>query len=129
MSGSKILVVDDSQTIRNAVRRALANAGYEVVCASNGHEAIDVLTDDFDLMVLDINMPGLDGYEVCEQLKSTDINLQNLPIIFLTSTDSHALELLGQHYGAYLQKPVSPKVLLKAVEAQLSSRSETVKSE
>lgn len=121
MSGSKILVVDDSRTIRNAVRRSLANAGYEVVCASNGHEAIDLLTNDFALMILDINMPGLDGYEVCEQLKSADVDLNSLPIIFLTSNDSHALELLGRQYGAYLQKPVSPEVLLSAVKEQLSS--------
>ena len=123
MSNSKILVVDDSRTIRNAVKRTLVTTGYDVVCASNGHEAIDLLTDDFDLMILDINMPGLDGFEVCEQLKSSDVNVQNLPIIFLTSDDSRALELLGQQFGAYLQKPVSAEVLVSAVKEQLASDS------
>ena len=123
MSNSKILVVDDSRTIRNAVKRTLLTAGYDVICASNGHEAIDLLNDEFDLMILDINMPGLDGFEVCEQLKSSDVNMQNLPIIFLTSDDSHALELLGRQFGAYLQKPVSSEVLVSAVKEQLASDS------
>ena len=123
MSKSKILVVDDSRTIRNAVKRTLVTAGYDVICASNGHEAIDLLNDEFDLMILDINMPGLDGFEVCEQLKSSDVNMQNLPIIFLTSDDSHALELLGRQFGAYLQKPVSSEVLVSAVKEQLASDS------
>ena len=123
MSNSKILVVDDSRTIRNAVKRTLVTAGYDVICASNGHKAIDLLNDEFDLMILDINMPGLDGFEVCEQLKSSDVNMQNLPIIFLTSDDSHALELLGRQFGAYLQKPVSPEVLVSAVKEQLASDS------
>lgn len=123
MSNSKILVVDDSRTIRNAVKRTLVTAGYDVICASNGHEAIDLLNDEFDLMILDINMPGLDGFEVCEQLKSSDVNMQNLPIIFLTSDDSHALELLGRQFGAYLQKPVSSEVLVSAVKERLASDS------
>ena len=123
MSNSKILVVDDSRTIRNAVKRTLVTAGYDVICASNGHEAIDLLNNEFDLMILDINMPGLDGFEVCEQLKSSDVNMQNLPIIFLTSDDSHALELLGRQFGAYLQKPVSSEVLVSAVKEQLASDS------
>ena len=123
MSNSKILVVDDSRTIRNAVKRTLVTAGHDVICASNGHEAIDLLNDEFDLMILDINMPGLDGFEVCEQLKSSDVNMQNLPIIFLTSDDSHALELLGRQFGAYLQKPVSSEVLVSAVKEQLASDS------
>jgi CheY-like chemotaxis protein len=120
MSESKILVVDDSQAVRKAVRRSLVNAGYDVTCASNGYEAIDLLTADFSLMILDIKMPGLDGYEVCEQLKSAGVNFQNLPIIFLTCSGSHALELLGKQYGAYLQKPVAPEVLVAAVKDQLS---------
>ena len=128
MSNSKILVVDDSRTIRNAVKRTLVTAGYDVICASNGHEAIDLLNDEFDLMILDINMPGLDGFEVCEQLKSSDVNMQNLPIIFLTSDDSHALELLGRQFGAYLQKPVSSEVLVSAVKEQLASDSVTTNS-
>lgn len=122
MSAQKILLVDDNQTIRKAVKRVLASAGYDVVCASNGHEAIDLLNDQFDLMVLDIIMPGLDGYGVCEQLKSSDMDLESLPIIFLTSDTSHALEMLGQQFGAYLKKPVDSNVLLNAVKEQLSAK-------
>ena len=119
------MVVDDCRSIRMAVKRALTTAGYDVVCASNGHEAIDLLTNEFKLMILDINMPGLDGYEVCEQLKLSAINLEKLPIIFLTADDSHALELLGRQFGAYLQKPVSPKVLVNAVKGHLASTAAT----
>jgi len=122
MSAQKILVVDDSRAIQNAVKRVLTEAGYDVVCASNGHEAIDFLFDGFDLMVLDINMPGMDGYEVCEQLKSSDVDVQKLPIVFLTSSQSHALQLLGREFGAYLRKPVASETLLNAIEEQLAAK-------
>lgn len=123
MSDSKILVVDDSRTVRNAVKRALTNAGYEVVCACDGNEAIERLDTKPDLMVLDINMPGLDGYGVCEQLESAGIGRQQLPIVFLTSNGTHAMELLGKQYGAYLQKPVRPNALLSAIKEQLPTAS------
>ena len=125
MTRSKILVVDDNRTIRKAVKRTLVGAGFEVTCASNGFEAIDMLSDEYGLMILDIKMPGLDGYEVCEKLRSSEIDLQNLPVVFLTSDNSRALELLGKQFGAYLQKPVSPEKLVSAVHEQLSSNLET----
>ena len=121
MSAAKILVVDDSRTTRNAVKRILVSGGFEVICACDGHEALERLDGDPDLMVLDINMPGLDGYGVCEQLDAKGINPRQLPIVFLTSSDSHALRLLGRHYGAYLQKSVEPDELLRVVGEQLSS--------
>ncbi len=128
MPASKILVVDDSSTVRKAVKRILITAGYEVTCACDGYEAIDRLDSNPDLMVLDINMPGLDGYGVCEQLEATGIHPQKLPIVFLTSNDSHALELLGKQYGAYLHKPVEPEKLLAVVDEQLSANSTSVSS-
>jgi CheY-like chemotaxis protein len=128
MPASKILVVDDSRTVRNAVKRVLIGAGYEVICASDGHEALERLEAGPDLMVLDINMPGLDGYGVCEQLEARGRQSQDLPIVFLTSNDSHALELLGEQYGAYLQKPVEPDELLRVVGRQLSLTSNATTS-
>jgi CheY-like chemotaxis protein len=123
MPATKILVVDDSRAIRMAVQRILVAAGYEVVCAVDGNEAIERLSHEPDLMVLDINMPGMDGYGVCEQLESIGIDPSLMPVVFLTSNESHAMELLGQQFGAYLQKPVRSKELLSVVTQQLAARS------
>lgn len=119
MSTSRLLVVDDSQTVRVQVKRILTRAGYDVITASDGNEALEQLRYEPELMVLDVNMPGLDGYSVCEQLKSMGPEYQELPIVFLTCMNNKALELLGQEFGAYLQKPVSEVDLLDAVRTQL----------
>lgn len=123
MSMPRLLVVDDSQTVRVQVQRILAQAGYEVITASDGNEAMELLRHQPQLMVLDVNMPGLDGYSVCEKLKDMGSEYQHLPIVFLTSVNSRALELLGQEFGAYLQKPVVEADLLDAVKHQLQSTS------
>ena len=70
LSASRIMVVDDSPVVRLAIKQILMSAGFDVVCASDGHEAIDGLATNPDLMVLDINMPGLDGYGVCRRIRS-----------------------------------------------------------
>ena len=119
MSKPKILVVDDSQSVRVQVKRILVQAGYEVITAEDGNEAIAMLCHNPELMILDVNMPGLDGYSVCEKLKSMGTEFQDLPIVFLTSMNSKALEMLGREFGDYLQKPVCEADLLAAVRAQL----------
>lgn len=119
MPQPKLLVVDDSQSTRLAISRILKTAGYEVITAINGIEAIDMLAEEPSLMVLDVNMPGLDGYGVCEQLRQFGSKYDNLPIVFLTSLESRALELLGREYGAYLQKPVEDGKLLDVIQHQL----------
>ena len=119
MSTSKLLVVDDSHSVRVQVTRILTGAGYEVITAADGHEALDLLRHEPHLMVLDVNMPGLDGYSVCEKLKGMGSDYQELPIVFLTCMNTRALELLGREFGAYLQKPVSESDLLNAVRTQL----------
>ena len=70
-------------------------------------------------MVLDVVMPELDGYGVCEKLSQLGEQYSHLPIVFLTSVDSHAMELLGREYGAYLHKPVNEAELLSTVRSQL----------
>ena len=69
MSTQKLLVVDDSHAVRIQVKRILANAGYEVITASDGVQAIELLNEHPQLIVLDVNMPGVDGYGVCELLR------------------------------------------------------------
>ncbi len=120
MSAQKVLVVDDSKSVRVHIKRILSNAGYEVITAENGRQAIEQLSQDPDLMVLDVVMPELDGYGVCEQLTDLGDRHAQLPIVFLTSVKSHALELLGQEYGAYLKKPVDEEQLLSTVRTQIS---------
>ena len=116
MSSPKILVVDDSSTVRTVLRRTLGQAGYDVVTAADGLEAIEaVKSEQPQLAILDICMPFLDGYGVCQELKRMGKPWSELPIIFLTTLESHALELLGHELGAYLQKPVCDQRLLKTV--------------
>ncbi len=117
MSISKLLVVDDSKAIRTFVSRILSNAGYEVITAVDGFQALEKMAEEPSLMLLDVAMPGLDGYGVCEELRQGGTEL---PIVFLTSIQSKALELLGKEYGAYLNKPVHENELLHVVKEQLA---------
>ena len=116
MSQLKVLVTDDSRTVRTLVRRILVDAGYEVLVASNGLEAVELAKEHLpQLVVLDIEMPELDGYGVCDALKQMGEPWSKLPIIFLTNVESHALELLGVQMGAYLPKPIDAERLLESV--------------
>ncbi len=120
MSVPKLLIVDDCQSIRLTVQRILLQAGYEVITAADGIEAIERLQEEPSLIVLDVEMPGMDGYGVCEKLRELGIDHQRLPIVFLTCLESKALELLGREFGAYLKKPVQPGELVSVVQKQLS---------
>ena len=122
---ARILVVDDSRTIRVQLQKILSNAGYEVVLAEDGRHALEVITCEPDLMILDVLMPEMDGYGVCEELKQFGDKYANLPIVFLTSVKSHAMELLGSEFGAYLQKPVQHEELLATVEKQIQVSEES----
>lgn len=116
MSPPKVLVVDDSRTVRTVVKRTLSNVGYEILTAADGLEALEVVKNQSpQLAILDIRMPFLDGYGVCQELQRLGPPYSQIPIIFLTTLESHALELLGDELGAYLQKPVRPEQLLDTV--------------
>ena len=121
MSMPTILVVDDCQSIRLAVKRILTEAGYSVIVARDGDEALRKLSEDPALIVLDINMPGLDGYGFCERMVDEIPTHAEIPVVFLTSENSKALEMLGVEMGAYLQKPVNNDALLAVVASQLQS--------
>ncbi len=114
----RILVADDDGHIREVVRFALQQGGYEVVEARDGREAIDRLAaGGLDLVVLDILMPEADGLEVCRRVRRTS----DVPIIFLSSKDDELDRILGLELGAddYLSKPFSPRELLARVRAVL----------
>lgn len=117
---TKLLVVDDSQSVRLRVNRILSEAGYEVIMACDGLEAIEKLHESPKLVVLDVNMPGLDGYGVCEKIRELGFEHKDMPVVFLTSLESKALELLGREFGAYLNKPICEQQLLTVVGQQLS---------
>lgn len=116
------MVVDDDDSIRDVVATALDIAGFGVVAASSGREALDLLLEGsggpVDLIVLDVMMPGVDGSEVCRRLRSTgDLT----PIVFLTARDSPSDTLQGFALGGddYMVKPFHLPELLARVEAVL----------
>ncbi|WP_455720805.1 response regulator transcription factor [Agathobacter sp.] len=119
MDKIKILVVDDESRMRKLVRDFLVREGYEVLEAGDGEEALDIFYADKDisLLVLDVMMPKLDGWEVCRQIRKTS----KVPIIMLTAKGDEQDELNGFEIGAdeYISKPFSPKILVARVTALL----------
>jgi len=115
---ASILVVDDEETVLNLVQRILEEAGYSVVTAANGEEAFDkVLRDGIGLMLLDIKMPGLDGFQVLDLIRQRS----NIPVIMLTGlaeVDS-LLDALNNGADDYITKPFKPRELVARIEAKL----------
>ncbi|MEW5946899.1 MAG: response regulator [bacterium] len=104
---ARILVVDDSPTVVEAVRGALAGDGYEVFTAYDGIEALDLIKKQHvDLILLDIDMPRMNGYQVCKLLKR-DPNFNSIPVVMLTAKTSEADRLWGIKAGSdeYITKP------------------------
>ena len=118
---SRILVADDSCTVRTVLRRILVAANYEVILATDGLEAIHLFASSRpDLVILDIQMPEMDGYSVCDEILAMNQNGDDLPIIFLTKDRANHLAALGRQLGAYLQKPVNDRTLLETVRSLLN---------
>jgi two-component system, OmpR family, alkaline phosphatase synthesis response regulator PhoP len=114
----KVLVVDDERDIVDLLRYNLSKEGYDVIAAHNGKEALEKAAFDPDLVILDVMMPILDGFETCKRLKS-DPRTSQIPVIFLTASSSEVDEVLGLELGAddYIQKPISPRKLVARVRA------------
>ncbi len=115
---SRILLADDEQSIQTLLSYPLRKDGYEVVCASDGREALARFGEQhFDLVVLDVMMPRMDGLEVCRRLRATD----SVPIIMLTAKAEEIDKVLGLELGAddYITKPFSMREFRSRVKATL----------
>ena len=119
MKKGTILVVDDESRMRKLVRDFLVKQDFEVLEAGDGEEALDIFyeTKEIDLLILDVMMPRLDGWEVCREIRKQS----KVPIIMLTARGDERDELLGFELGVdeYISKPFSPKILVARVEAIL----------
>lgn len=114
----KILVVDDEEKIVDLVRAYLEKHGYGVVIAYNGKQALEVAARErLDLIILDLNLPGIDGLQVFSKVRATS----DIPIIMLTARSEDVDKLLGLEMGAddYVTKPFSPRELVARVKAVL----------
>ncbi|MCL2203569.1 MAG: response regulator [Defluviitaleaceae bacterium] len=121
MSKQKIFIIDDSMMKREMVKRAIAGA-YDVTTASSGKEALEMLaTETPDIIILDVEMPEMDGYETLQHIQMTE-SLIDVPVVFLTARTDAAAELYGLSLGAidYITVPFSPPLLLKRLELHLS---------
>jgi two-component system alkaline phosphatase synthesis response regulator PhoP len=121
MSKGKILVVDDEIYIVHILDFSLGMEGYEVITALDGEQALEkVKTEKPDLIVLDIMMPKLDGYEVCKSIKSS-AETQHIPVILLSAKGRNVDQKLGFDVGAddYITKPFSPRKLVERINQLL----------
>lgn len=116
----KILLVDDEADILEFLKYNLEQENFEVLVSSNGKDALKNISQNPDLIVLDIMMPEMDGFELYERIKS-DKKYQHIPIIFLTAKAGETDEIKGLDLGAsdYIQKPVSPKKLIARIKSNL----------
>lgn len=125
MEKRKILVVDDESRMRKLVRDFLTKQGFEVLEAGDGEATLDIFYADKDiaLLILDVMMPKMDGWQVCREIRSHS----KVPIIMLTARGDERDELLGFELGVdeYISKPFSPKILVARVEAILRRTSQT----
>lgn len=121
MSKGTILVVDDEKDIREILEYNFRREGYEVLTACDGREALDIVQLSLpDLIILDVMMPEIDGFEVCRRLRDNP-NTSALPVIVLSAKLREFDDLVRLELGAteYIQKPVSPRVLVHRVDYYL----------
>ena len=125
LQGLKVLVIDDSKTIRRTAETLLAKEGCEVFTAIDGFDALAKIADHQpDIVFVDIMMPRLDGYQTCALIKKSGKH-KATPVIMLSSKDSLFDRARGRMVGSdeYLTKPFTKESLLKAVEAHLAQKS------
>jgi len=118
---AKILIAEDERDIRDLIVFTLQFSGYQVVAASNGEEAVSLARQETpDLILMDVRMPRMTGYEACAAMKS-DPNLRNVPVIFLSAKGQDSEIQAGIQAGAveYLLKPFAPDQLTSRIQAVL----------
>lgn len=121
MADEKILVVDDEDNILELLRFNLENSGYKVLTAQNGIDALKIAKAETpDLILLDLMLPGMDGYDVCKEIRR-DNNISNTPIIMITAKGEELDKILGLELGAddYITKPFSVRELKARLKAVL----------
>ncbi|WP_166415789.1 response regulator transcription factor [Cochlodiniinecator piscidefendens] len=114
----KILLVDDDPRLRDLVGLSLERAGYQVLNVADGNQAlVSILRDSPDLIVLDVGLPEMDGFEVCRRIRAHS----EIPIVFLTARDDEIDRVIGLELGAddYVVKPFSPRELVARIKAIL----------
>ena len=124
LSGVRVMVIDDSNTIRRSAEIFLMQAGCQVILAENGFDSLVKIADHHpDLIFVDVMMPRLDGYQTCALIKK-NAKFKGTPVIMLSSKDSLFDRARGRMVGSdeYLTKPFSKDSLLKTVEAHLPHR-------
>ena len=129
MDALKILVVDDESRMRKLVKDFLTKKNFQVLEAGNGEEAMDIFYEEKDiaLIILDVMMPKMDGWEVCREIRKNS----KVPIIMLTARSDERDELLGFDLGVdeYITKPFSPKILVARVAAILRRTTDAASDE
>lgn len=129
MEALKILVVDDESRMRKLVHDFLTKAGYQVLEAADGAEAVDIFFErnDISMVILDVMMPKLDGYQVLKEIRA----YSQVPVVMLTARGEEHDELKGFELGVdeYISKPFSPKILVARVEALLRRNNERTGTE
>lgn len=121
--GKSILVVDDSLTVRKLISGKLEKSGHAVVCAADGDEAVKALERfNPDLVLLDIEMPKMDGYQVCKLIRGR-ASTKDVPVIMISGKDGFFDKVRGKMAGAtdHISKPFGPETLMKALENYLSA--------
>ena len=116
----RILLVDDEPDIVEFLKYNLEKEDFEVIVGLDGEEALGKLTENPDLIILDIMMPRMDGFETCKRIRENK-NFEHTPVIFLTAKAGEADEIKGLELGAsdYIQKPISPQKLIARVKSNL----------
>jgi DNA-binding response OmpR family regulator len=120
---AKILIAEDEQDIRDLITFTLRFAGYQVTATTDGEEAYQAAKDIMpDLILLDVRMPRLNGYDACKKIKTND-KMQHIPVVFLSAKGQEAEIQTGMDAGAteYIIKPFSPDQLTERVQAILKN--------
>jgi two-component system phosphate regulon response regulator PhoB len=121
MPKENILLVDDEEDILELLRYNLAREGYQTFCAESGEQALEVLgSQSIDLVVLDLMLPGIDGFSVAKRIKA-DTHISHVPIIMLTAKGQESDVVAGLEIGAedYIVKPFSPRILIARIRTVL----------
>jgi DNA-binding response OmpR family regulator len=123
---ARVLIVEDDPAVRDVVEHALSREGMETETASDGERALESLhaAKPFDLIVLDVMLPGMDGISVCQELRNSDSPSSDAPVVILTARDDETSVVVGLEVGAddYVTKPFRPRELVSRVRAHLRRR-------